>query len=455
MAQAVTATAATARATTVESATGTVPDDRPAVGNEAPAAPLPDFDLEDLRTDKTVKARLLARLLAEPEWLFALLRRFKPIAKPPGLAQILVTRYDDVVEVLERDDVFGIPFGYKVEALCDGPNFVLGMDDGPEYRRYHAQVMQAFRRDDIDRRVAPLAEREAAAIVAACPERFDVVRDLFTRVAVRVCQDYFGVAIPEDRWQDFAVWELALSSYLFADPGDNPAFRRAATAAAARVRALVDDSIAAARRAPDGRDTIQARLLAMQAAGAEGLSDPVLRTYLIGMMTGFVPTNTLAAANILHVLMRHPDWMETTCAAFRAGDDARLRRCLLEALRFKPVFWGPFRVAKRDYMLAGGTRHATLIRAGTRLSPAVQSAMRDARRVGDPHVFDPDRPPIDSMVFGRDLHWCVGALIAEAHLMACFKALLSLKDIRPAPGEAGKRKTFGLIVHHQFVDIVR
>src|SRR5690606_34855351 len=113
------------------------------------------------------------------------------------------------------------------------------------------------------------------------------------------------------------------------------------------------------------------------------------------------------------------------------------------------------RIARRDYTIAAGTPRATVIREGTKLSPAVQSAMRDGRRVQNPHAFDPDRPPVDSMVFGRGLHWCAGVLIAEAHLLACFKALLALKEIRRVPGEAGQRRSFGLIVHHQSVDIVR
>ena len=436
----------------LEAATAMAPIGARPVPASAGAAPLHDFDPEDLRTDKTLKGRVFAKLLAEPEWLFALLRRLMPIGKPPLMPQIMVTRYDDVVEVMERDDVFGIPFGFKVKDLNDGPNFVLGMDDGPDYRRIQGQVMAAFRRDDIERIVAPLAAREAAAIMAAAPGRIDVVRELFTRVAVRITQDYFGVAIPDESWQDFAAWNMAMTSYMFADPGDNPAFRRAAIAGAERVGATVDASIAAERAAPSGHDTILARLLVLQAKGAPGLTDTVLRSYLIGMMTGFVPTNTVASANILHVLMRSPDFMAQTRAAFALGDDARLRRCLLEALRFKTVFWGPYRVCNADYTIANGTKRAKRIRAGTRLSPIVQSAMRDERRVENPDAFDPDRPPTDSMVFGHGLHWCVGALVAEAHLMGTFKALLPMRNLRPAPGDEGKRKTLGLIVQHQVVE---
>ena len=173
------------------------------------------------------------------------------------------------------------------------------------------------------------------------------------------------------------------------------------------------------------------------------------------MFTGFVPTNTIAGANILKVLMDHPAFMATTRAAFDQGDEVRLLRCLQEALRFKPVFFGPFRVAKRDYTIAAGTSRAKLIRAGTRLSPLVQSAMRDERGVDDPHGFNPDRTPTELIVFGHNLHWCIGAHIARAHLMGCYKALFAkARALRHVPGKEGERRTLGFIVRHQVIELV-
>ena len=52
----------------------------------------------------------------------------------PGLA--FITSYDDVLEVLSRSDVFSVsPYGEAMTRINRGPSFLLGMDDGPEYRR--------------------------------------------------------------------------------------------------------------------------------------------------------------------------------------------------------------------------------------------------------------------------------------------------------------------------------
>lgn len=90
------------------------------------------FDPRDLQTPG-LQADLVRWLFANPQWWLAILRNVCPIARFKGWA--LITRFDDVQEVLGLDDVFPVPFGKKVELLDDGPNFLLGMRDSEEYRR--------------------------------------------------------------------------------------------------------------------------------------------------------------------------------------------------------------------------------------------------------------------------------------------------------------------------------
>jgi cytochrome P450 len=88
------------------------------------------FDPEKLRRQSWV-ASLSRLLLDDPRWLAAMLRWLCPIARLGRYA--LVTRYDDVREVMTNDAVFGVPYRSKIEELT-GANFMLGMDDGPDYR---------------------------------------------------------------------------------------------------------------------------------------------------------------------------------------------------------------------------------------------------------------------------------------------------------------------------------
>jgi cytochrome P450 len=152
------------------------------------------FDLNDLRSNGLL-ARIIERLFDDPQWLFGLLRDFLPIPHLPFTNWWMVTRYDDVQEVLGQDDIFPVPFGPKVMELNGGPNFLLGMSANNDYWRYHRQVMQAFRLDDVTDIVAPKSFEFANAIIEESSGRLDAVQDLITRVPTMLCQVYYGIAI--------------------------------------------------------------------------------------------------------------------------------------------------------------------------------------------------------------------------------------------------------------------
>jgi cytochrome P450 len=409
------------------------------------------FDLKDLR-HSGIRDRVGQWFVDNAEWAFRFLRRLWPVLHVPFTSWWLVTRFDDVQEVLTHDKIFEVPFGPKVKELDGGPNFLLGMTADDDYWRYQKQVMQAFRLDDVETIVAPQARKSSAEIIEQSAGRLDGVQDLITRVPTILCESYYGIPIADDVKVEFAHWTLAMSSYMFGDPSDKPAYRRVAVAGGERVRPLVDRAIAAARAAPSGRDTVLERLLEMQRRGAEGLGDDVLRAFLIGMITGFVPTNTMAAGHMLEMLLRRPDFMAPARAAARAGDDLRLQRCLFEAMRFKPLNPGPFRRSTANYTIAAGAWYAKRIGPGANLLVSTQSAMFDERRVEKPRDFNPDRPASHYMLFGYGLHWCVGAFIAAAQITESLKALLLKDNLRRADGRDGRLRLLGPFPEHLVVE---
>jgi cytochrome P450 len=413
--------------------------------------PTTTFDLKDLRSSSLIE-KLTQRVLDDPQWLFGLLRRFWPIPTLPFTNWTMVTLFDDVQEVLGHDWAFPVPFGDKVKELNGGPNFLLGMQADDDYWRYQKQVMQAFKLEDITKFVGPMAGQYARDIVERSGGRLDAIQDLITRVPTLICESYYGVPIAEEERVDFANWTIAMSTYMFGDPTDKPAYRRAGVAAGDRVRRLIARAIAEAKATGAKPNTVLARMIDMQRAGNGDLSDEVIRTILIGMITGFVPTNTMAAGHMLEMLLQRPDFLAPTRAAAIAGDDDLLKRCLFEAMRFKPLNPGPFRNCVQDYTVAEGTTRAKRIRAGTKMIAGTQSAMFDERRVKDPYKFDPSRPASDYMLFGYGLHWCVGIFIAETQITQTLKALLLKNGLRRARGKAGQLQLLGPFPEHLTVE---
>src|SRR3954464_8902990 len=93
--------------------------------------------------------QLKQHAIRNPEPIFGLLRRVKPILVVKGVA--VVTRFEDVQEVLSRDDVFHVTYGEKMRVITGGADFFLGMQNSPPYERDVAHMRSVMRREDVAR----------------------------------------------------------------------------------------------------------------------------------------------------------------------------------------------------------------------------------------------------------------------------------------------------------------
>ncbi|MFC5587226.1 cytochrome P450 [Nitratireductor kimnyeongensis] len=411
---------------------------REAQRTQGPIAHMPPFDMERMRA-KGWRAKLTSRLLENPRWVLGFLRRFHPVLKIGDF--VLVTRSEDVREILERQDVFQTPYGLEMAEIAGGTNFILGMQDGPEYRRMKSTVLSAFPADEVEGVVRPMAARHASAIMQRAAPRFDAVAALLRVVPVRICRDYFGILIDDE--EAFSDWANALSGLFFADPGADPVTRELAVVAADRVRRSIDRSVMAVREGTVPNTTPLGRLVKMLDAEEPQISLGEVHAIMLGMIAGFTPTNLLASGNCLDVVLSKPEARRAVEEAIAAGDDARLERAILEAMRFKPIWVGPFRYTARDAVLAKGTRRERKIKAGTTVMPATLSAMFDPAVVREPERFDTDRPARDYMVFGHGIHQCIGAAIARIQIAECFRALFSKPGLKRGGGKDGRLKRLG------------
>ncbi|WP_336070583.1 cytochrome P450 [Nitratireductor rhodophyticola] len=411
---------------------------REAQRTQGPVADMPPFDIERIRA-KGWRAKLTSYVLENPRWALGLLRRFHPVLKLGGF--VLVTRSEDVREVLERQDVFQTPYGLEMAEIAGGTNFILGMQDGPDYRRMKSTVLSAFPVDEVESLVRPLAARHAELIMRRAAPRFDAVDALLRVVPVRICRDYFGILIDDE--DAFSDWANALSGLFFADPGADPVTRELAVVAADRVRRAIDRSITAVREGAVGGSTPLGRLVGMLDAEDPQVSLGDIHAIMLGMIAGFTPTNLLASGNCLDVVLSRPEARRAVEEAIAAGDNARLERAILEAMRFKPIWVGPFRYTARDAVIAKGTRRERKIKAGTTVMPATLSAMFDPAAVREPERFDMERPARDYMVFGHGIHQCIGAAIARIQIAECFRALFSKPGLQRAGGKDGRLKRLG------------
>ncbi|MGJ4960139.1 cytochrome P450 [Bradyrhizobium sp. HKCCYLRH2015] len=416
----------------------------------------PPFNLDEIGADSwrhRFKVWLIGAML--PPALF-LLRTFWPVARIGSF--VIVTRAEDVRKVLTQPEMFEVPFGPEMTKLAGGENFVLGLEGEPHAKQREIiksvldtkdEVLRvAVRREDAEL-VARLSNRFAKALIRSSAGRIDVMKDYITRIATETCIEYFGLKVEDP--DAFAEWAMSISALLFADPTGDRATRRLALNGAARIRLVIANSIAdikAKSASADTSDTILGRLILLQRKDPAAVTDEKICAVLVGLITGFIPTNTLAAGKILQELLRRPfamqDAMQRARAARKADeqDEQRigklkhperhaLRAILLEAARLNPALApGQWRYAKEKSKVGKGVFRRS-VPAGATVVVSTMSALRDGREIKSPGWFNPDRPaPSSDLLFGTGIHECLGKYLAIEQITELFMVLLSQDNLR-------------------------
>ncbi len=395
----------------------------------------------------TIRSRLTIALTspAGQRLVFSVLRALAPnvliqrklITAYDNCGTAFVTRFDDVKEVLGRDEDFEVVYSPRMMQITGGQNFFLGMKNTPEFTRDVSNMRLAVRRDDIVSIIEPIARQRAAELVDASKNgRIDVPQDLTLRTPAHLLKDYFGAPGPSER--EMIDWTTVMFSYLFLDLGADAGLDARALDAAAQCRAYLDAVIQERKMRPTRSDDVVNRCLAMQATGLPGMDDLGIRNYLIGLIIGAVPTTSQAAVQALDQLLDRPDALAGAQQAARMNDDALLGRYIFEALRFNPPSPIIYRRAARETVIARNTLRALKVPKSTMVMAIPFSAMFDRIKIKDPNCFRIDRPWSDYVLWGDGLHTCFGAHINPILIPAILKPLLARQGLRRAAGPAGQ-----------------
>src|SRR3984893_16817827 len=145
------------------------------------------------------------------------------ITSYPSRGTALVTRRDDVIEVLDRNADFEVVYEPRMRAITGGENFFLGMQDSALYTRDVSNMRLAVRRDDVALIIEPPARRLAERLVAGKAGRIDIPPELSLPVPTALVTDYLGVTGAPD--EDLQNWATLMVRYLFADLQGDPELR--------------------------------------------------------------------------------------------------------------------------------------------------------------------------------------------------------------------------------------
>lgn len=335
-------------------------------------------------------------------WLWRPLRAVKPVLRVKNL--VILTRHEDVRRVLEADDRFSVTYGEHMEAVT-GP-FILGMDDGPRYRRESRALHSAAPHSDLPF-VAELT-RERASRHLGSSSSLDAV-ELADAVTGAGIDRYFG--LPGCATPAALAGGRDVFRAVFLD-GDVPEVMERGQAEAHKLTADMRRAMAEIRSHGGREETVLGRLLAAQGTDAPQLDDEGIPRSLLGLQAAWAASVPRAFSLALDVVLDRPAELARLRALAAAGEERRVGELLVEALRLQPQ--APFltRLARSEMVVAPGARREHRIKPGDIVFAVTQAAQHDRTVLDAPGALKEGRPPTDVLHFGAGIHRCFGAAIS-------------------------------------------
>lgn len=343
-------------------------------------------------------------VLSDPYPTYARLRDLGPVLYDPMHEAYVLPRYDEVREALQDWETFSSAQGV---GLNERANSMAGRGILTTDPPLHDTRRRILNTQLVPREVARHHEfivAEARTLVDELVERgsFDAVTDLAHRYSVKVVADLCG--LPEEGREHlierataaFNTFgpdnELCLSSW----DGFFELFGYAT-------------EFATPDRLTPGRWGTE-----IYEAGERGDIEP---DACPGLMLAYVwagmDTTVNAIGAALSLFADHPDQWDLV-----RHDRSLLVSAANEVLRIEPPVQRFTRATTRPVELAGAQ-----LPERARVALLFGSANRDERRFPEPDRFDVTRNPVDHLSFGRGVHRCVGANLAQEEIRAVLDRL--------------------------------
>lgn len=354
----------------------------------------------------------------DPWEFYAWLRDEEPLFWDPNNELWAVSRYDDVLWVSRRTDLFCSGQGVIPKLGLDiWPDDAMINKDGDEHTCRRALVSKALtprRVEELEPRIREIIDGLITNFIARGSA--DLVTEFSRPLPFRVIADMLGY--PEDIVGDVLDW-----TDIYCGGGNGPAGVTEEVVDAFANFHGFHEGIVEERRACPGKDLVSA-LLAAEVDGQKLTDDMLLWEHNL-LLVGGSETTRSAIAIGMQALMAHPDQLAYLVA--NVDDQDVMNAAVEEMIRYACPFVRMRRTATQDVEFHGKT-----IKAGDEIVLLYPAANRDPRAFANPDVFDVRRDPEKpALSFGIGKHYCPGASLARLDTRLALEALLRrLPDLR-------------------------
>lgn len=350
-------------------------------------------------------------VMADPFPVYKQLRESDPVHWSPSLKSWIVTRYNDVRDLLLSDDLSVnrlIQF-YNALPPADAAllkeiihylNLWLAFRDPPDHTRVRRIMRHAFTAKAIDEmrpRIVETTDHLLDRLEASEMNEADLIREYALQLPAFVIMDLLDV--PRDMLDPFKEWSDDMAIFIGGARNAGDKYERAARGCQKMsdyFRTLIKE------RAANPKPGFLMDLINARDDGDRLSDDELIATCILILFAGHETTTNLIG-NATLLLLRHPDQL----AQLRANPDL-IDSMIEEVLRFDGPTNALVRVVAQDHELHGRT-----LTAGQRVFVMVNSANRDARMFEDADRFDITRKQNRHLTFGQGIHLCLGSKLAR------------------------------------------
>ena len=359
--------------------------------------------------------------VADPYPLYAWLRENDPVHWSESFRGWIITRYEDVNQILlnparfssDRFRKLAEEFASRrpaVQAVTNVMREWFIFNDPPDHTRMRRLLRDTFT-PLVLRRMEPRIQEVIDGLLdqAAGREEMDFIRDFAFPLPATVIAVILGS--PVEDIDDLKRWSDQITAFVGAsqDEADNM------EEAKAGLESMVEyfRSIIKARRAKP-RDDLISLMLAADDDGAVLSDDDVAFNCPLLVVAGHETTANLLGNGLYH-LLRNPGQYRI----LRDNPDL-VPRAVEEFLRFDGPVPGVVRIAAEELEMHGRT-----IRRGEMMFVFMNSANRDPAQFPDPDVLDITRESNRHLSFGYGIHFCLGAPLARLEARLAISTLMT------------------------------
>jgi len=356
-------------------------------------------------------------VLANPYPLYHRLRSEDPVHWDHFLHTWVVTRYADVVTVLQYFSATRTPTPEQLTALGLSALVPLARVlvcqmlflDAPAHGRIRNLASKAFTPRRVEALRSHIQEITDNLLDAVQDKgRMDVIADLADPLPAIVTAEMLG--LPTSDRQQLTSWSTdfaeALGNFQH-NPDHAPRVLRSLEEMCSYFRAAVQG-----HRQHRGNDLI-CELLNAELDG-DSLTEEEVVANSIMLMTGGQETTTNLIGNGILSLLRHPDQFQKLRA-----NPSLVHSAIEELLRYESPIQYTSRLALDDVQMEGKT-----IRKGQAVIAVMGAANRDPERFPDPDRLDICRQDNRHLAFAWGAHFCFGAPLARLEGQIAFETML-------------------------------